>query len=137
MYYDATYFPQDVREKFAAHIRDNRILLSCTQAIYGMYDAGTIAGTVLSKTLTENGYLEVDATNLWTSTVKGEEDLLINTNVDDFAIIHVPASRALARLERVRMTLDINLYEPKVTRSSDSKIIISAVWTLNTTLRST
>lgn len=101
MYYDATYFPQDVREKFAAHIRDNRILLSCTQAIYGMYDAGTIAGTVLSKTLTENGYLEVDATNLWTSTAKGEEDLLINTNVDDFAIIHVPVSRALARLERV------------------------------------
>ena len=101
MYYDATFFPKDVRKKFDAYIRDNRILLSCTQAIYGMYDAGTIAGTVLSKTLTENGYVEVDATNLWTSTVKGEEDLLINTNVDDFAIIHVPASRALARLERV------------------------------------
>jgi hypothetical protein len=101
MYYDATFFPKDMRTKFDAYIRDNRILLSCTQAIYGMYDAGTIAGTVLSTTLTENGYVEVDATNLWTSTVKGEEDLLINTNVDDFAIIHVPASRALARLERV------------------------------------
>jgi len=101
MYYDVTFFPKDVRAKFATYIRDDRILLSCTQAIYGMYDAGTIAGTVLSATLTSSGYREVDSTNLWTSTVKGEEDLLINTNVDDFAIIHVPASLALARLERV------------------------------------
>jgi len=101
MYYDTTFFPKDMRKKFEEYIRDNRILLSCTQAIYGMYDAGTIAGTVLSATLTDNGYTEVDSTNLWTSAVKGEEDLLINTNVDDFAIIHVPTSPALARLERV------------------------------------
>jgi len=101
MYYDTTFFPQDVRKKFTAYIRDDRILLSCTQAIYGMYDAGTIAGTVLSETLTTNGYTEVDNTNLWISTVAGEEGFLINTNVDDFAVLHVPASRAMERLERV------------------------------------
>lgn len=101
MFYDTTFFPEDMREKFKQHIRDERILLSCTQAIYGMYDAGTIAGTVLSDTLTANGYSEVDSTNLWVSTVEGEEGFLINTNVDDFAVMHVPASRAMERLERV------------------------------------
>jgi len=101
MFYDTTFFPEEVREKFSNYIRDDRILLSCTQAIYGMYDAGTIAGTVLSATLTSNGYREVDNTNLWVSEVPGEEGFLFNTNVDDFAILHVPETKARERLEKV------------------------------------
>jgi len=101
MFYDTTFFPKEVREKFSQYIRDDRILLSCTQAIYGMYDAGTIAGTVLSGTLSTNGYKEVDSTNLWVSDIPGEEGFLFNTNVDDFAIIHIPATKAMERLEKV------------------------------------
>jgi len=101
MFYDTTFFPEEVRKRFSDYIRDDRILLSCTQAIYGMYDAGTIAGTVLADTLTSNGYREVDSTNLWVSEVPGEEGFLFNTNVDDFAILHVPETKARERLEKV------------------------------------
>jgi len=101
MFYDTTFFPEEVREKFSQYIRDDLVLLSCTQAIYGMYDAGTIAGTVLSDTLSANCYKEVDRTNLWVSNIPGEEGFLVNTNVDDFAIMHAPAKKSMERLEKV------------------------------------
>ena len=100
-YYDVSHLPERYKLKLSNYTQDNRVLMSCTQAIYGMWDAGNIAGSVLAKTLTDNNYLEIENTCLWVSKKVGEEDLLFNTNVDDFAIIHVPQSNSLLRLEKV------------------------------------
>ena len=117
MYYDTTHLPNARKSEVRKFVRDNRVLLSCTQAIYGMYDAGSIAGSVLAETLTTNGYSEIDSTCLWTSNKAGEEELLINTNVDDFAIIHVPATGALSRLEKVLANAGYNFVLEKVDRN--------------------
>jgi len=69
MYYDTQYLPEETKKTLVKFIRDNRILLSCNQAIYGMYDAGSIAGAVLTKTLEENSYKEIEGACTFLATV--------------------------------------------------------------------
>jgi hypothetical protein len=61
MYYFVTYLPEDKKKELKKFTRDDKVLLSSNQAIYGMYDAGSIAGKVLADTLVANQYTEIES----------------------------------------------------------------------------
>ena len=100
-YYPVGHMSEEFTRKYREYIHDERILLSSSQAIYGMHDAGSVAGRVLTETLEANEYEELQSSCLWRSKRKGEEALIFQINVDDFGIIHDPGSDQLNRLKSV------------------------------------
>ncbi len=101
-FYDCSYIPPDVYAEYASYIdNEDRLMIECKNAIYGMHDAGTIAGRVLSNTLKENGYEEIEASCLWKSNRPGEEAVLFNINVDDFNFQGIPNTGQRERLIQV------------------------------------
>jgi len=105
MFYTTANLSPEMKAKYAAYIDQDRILLECGQAIYGMYDAGAIAGTVLSAHLKRANYYEIGNTCMWKSKEPGEERVMFNINVDDFDFQAIPGKghkeRLLTVLENV------------------------------------
>ena len=66
-----------------------------------MHDAGSISGANLAAVLTLNAYEELNKSCIWKSTKPGEETMMFQINVDDFAIIYDPTSGDLSRLKSV------------------------------------
>ncbi len=105
--FHAAYLPDSYKAKYASYIgADNMLLFECTQAIYGMYDAGSIAGKVLSETLVAADYYEVgNQSCMWRSKRQGEELVYFNLNVDDIDFMALPNAghkeRLLSVLESV------------------------------------
>ena len=101
MYYPTANLSPKLKARYAAFIEQDRILLECGQAIYGMYDAGAIAGTVLSAHLIRANYYEIGNTCMWRSKKPGEELVMFNINVDDFDFQAIPGKGHKERLLRV------------------------------------
>jgi hypothetical protein len=101
--YPAAYLPDSYKAKYASYIgNDNMILFECTQAVYGMYDAGSIAGRVLAETLVAADYYEVgNQTCMWRSKRPGEELVYFNINVDDIDFMGLPNAGHKERLLQV------------------------------------
>ncbi len=100
-YYPVGHMSKEFTGKHRHLIQNGRILMKTKQAIYGIRDAGSVAGKKLAETLSEKGYIEIQNSCIWKSTKEGEHALLFNINVDDFGIIHDPKTTALTRLQGV------------------------------------
>jgi hypothetical protein len=101
--YPASYLPDFYKAKYASYIGDdNMILFECSQAVYGMYDAGSIAGRVLAETLIAADYYEVGHQScMWRSKRPGEELVYFNINVDDIDFMGLPNAGHKERLLQV------------------------------------
>lgn len=101
--FPAAYLPDSYKAKYASYIGDDdMILFECTQAVYGMYDAGSIAGKVLAETLVAADYYEVgNQSCMWRSKRPGEELVYFNINVDDIDFMGLPSAGHKERLLQV------------------------------------
>ncbi len=92
MLFPAEFLPNAYKERFASFIgEDGMAMFECGQAVYGMYDAGTIAGRVLAETLTAADYYEVGLqSSMWRSKYPGEEHVLFNVHTDDMDFMGHP-----------------------------------------------
>ena len=111
MLFPAEYLPDSYKERYASFIgEDGMIMFECGQAVYGMYDAGTIAGRVLGETLIAADYYEVGLqSSMWRSKRPGEEHVLFNVHTDDIDFMGHPdlghKERLLKVLEEVGYVL--------------------------------
>ena len=103
LFYPSEHLPDAYKAKYASFIGDDgNLMFECGQAVYGMYDAGTIAGRVLAETLTAADYYEVGIqTCMWRSHRPGEEMVCFNINVDDMEFIGIPSAGHKERLLKV------------------------------------
>jgi len=117
MFYPTQFLTKEAKAKYASYIKNDRIMLECGQAIYGMPDAGTVSGLVLAKTLQDNGYVEIESSMLWKSTRPGEEQVLFNIHVDDFDFQAIPGQ---GHFERLLLVLQTAGYTVKHTNFTDN-----------------
>jgi hypothetical protein len=103
MLFPADYLPNAYKERFASFIgEDGMLMFECGQAVYGMYDAGTIAGRVLGETLIAADYYEVGLqSSMWRSRRTGEEHVLFNVHTDDIDFMGHPNMGHKERLLQV------------------------------------
>lgn len=118
LFFPATDLPDAYKARFASFIGDDgNIMFECGQAVYGMYNAGTIAGRVLSETLIAADYVEVGLQScMWRSKRPGEEKVLFNINVDDMGFLGHPD---LGHKERFLKVLAAAGYEVSHTDFAD------------------
>jgi hypothetical protein len=91
------------KAKFASYIgSDGYIMFECGQAVYGMYNAGTIAGLKLDETLVAADYYEVCREScMWKSKRVGEELVCFILNVDDIDFMALPNAKHKERFMSV------------------------------------
>ena len=118
LFFPAGDLPDAYKARFASYIGDDgNIMFECGQAVYGMYNAGTIAGRVLGETLIAADYVEVGLQScMWRSKKPGEEKVLFNINVDDMGFLGHPD---LGHKERLLKVLAADGYEVSHTEFSD------------------
>ena len=111
--------PDSYKAQFASFIGDDGyIMFECGQAVYGMYNAGTIAGLKLDETLLAADYYEVCREScMWRSKRVGEELVCFILNVDDIGFQGIPGA---GHKERLIAALAADGYEVAHTEYSDS-----------------